>query len=75
MGDMAYVRKYYTEVMNENKSLMTELQKKKQNNETLMNALRKVNSMIQKASNLRMGQAKTRITAMCRKAIKSNNLH
>jgi hypothetical protein len=31
--------------------------------------------MIQKAARLRVGQAKGRIVAACRSAIKSNNIH
>lgn len=61
--------------MNENKTLMTELQKRKSNNEVLMAALKKVNAMIGKASNMRMGKYKTNITTLCRKAIKNNKLH
>lgn len=38
---------------------MTELIKRKSNNDILMQALKEVNSMINKASNLRMGSPKT----------------
>lgn len=38
-------------------------------------ALKEVNHMIQKAARLRVGQAKGRIVAACRNAIKSNNIH
>ncbi len=40
-----------------------------------MDGLREVNSMINKASNLRVGQFKTKVTNLCRQAIKENNLH
>lgn len=40
-----------------------------------MAALKKVNAMIGKASNMRMGKYKTNITTLCRKAIKNNKLH
>lgn len=39
-----------------------------------MNSLKEVNSMINKASQLRVGGAKVTITTMCRNAVKKNNL-
>lgn len=72
---MKFMRKYYTDVMGENKNLTTELTKRNSNNETLMNGLKQINSMINKASNLRIGSHKSRVTNLCRAAIKSNNLH
>eukprot|EP00825_Cyclidium_porcatum_P052533 TRINITY_DN9982_c0_g1_i4.p1 TRINITY_DN9982_c0_g1~~TRINITY_DN9982_c0_g1_i4.p1 ORF type:complete len:759 (+),score=141.49 TRINITY_DN9982_c0_g1_i4:123-2399(+) len=73
LGDMNYVRKYYTEVMGENKQLFTELTKQQQNSQILMDGLREINSMINKAGNLRIGQFKTKVINLCRQAIKSNN--
>ena len=40
-----------------------------------MDGLRTINSMINKASNLRVGEAKTKVTSLCRNAIKTNHLH
>ena len=39
-----------------------------------MQSLKLVNDMIQMASNLRYGSAKTSVIKACRKAIKKNNL-
>ena len=49
--------------------------KKSRNNDGLMDALREVNSMIAKGSELRVGNSKTQVTALCRNAVKKNNLH
>ena len=40
----------------------------------LLAALKDVNHMIQKASNLRMGTAKSTVVTQCRQAIKANNI-
>ncbi|KRX11170.1 WD40-repeat-containing domain [Pseudocohnilembus persalinus] len=74
MLDMPYMRKYYNDVMGENRTLMTELTKRKQNQEILQNSLKQLNSMINKGSNLRLGQYKQKVTNLCRNAIKSNQL-
>ena len=64
----------YSNVMVENKNLTTELMKRKQNNDILMDALKELNQMISKASNLRTGSCKNKVTNLCRNAIKNNNL-
>lgn len=40
-----------------------------------MSNLRKINNMINKASNLRVGNFKTKVTNLCRDSIKNKNLH
>ena len=40
----------------------------------LLEALREVNQMIQRAAKLRVGQAKGAVVAACRAALKANNL-
>ena len=47
------MRKMYANVFSENKSLIMELEKRHKNHKSLLEALRKVNTMINKASNLR----------------------
>lgn len=74
LGEMNYVRKFYTEVMGENTHLFAELTKQQQNTGILMDGLREVNAMINKAANLRNGQYKTQVINLCRQAIKQNNL-
>ena len=54
---------------------MTELIKKKKNNGILMNSLKEINSMINKAANLRVGNAKTIVTSLCRNAIKNKDFY
>jgi len=49
------VRKMYSNVLSENTVLIRELEKRTQNHKTLLNALRGVNNMINKAANLRFG--------------------
>lgn len=66
LGDMKYMKKYYSDVMVQNKSLMTELLKRKSNNDILMASLKDLNQMISKASNLRLGTHKTKVTTLCR---------
>jgi hypothetical protein len=70
-----YMRKMYANVMVENKSLQSEMMKKTQNNDKLMEALRDINSMIAKGSDLRLGNAKAQLTTLCRNAVKKNNLY
>ncbi|EGR29382.1 hypothetical protein IMG5_156790 [Ichthyophthirius multifiliis] len=72
-GDMKFMKKYYSDVMVQNNNLMTELIKRKKNNNILMSSLKEINSMINKASNIRLGNAKTRVTTLCRNAIKNKD--
>lgn len=48
--------------------------KRSRNHSELLEALKEVNQIIQKASRLRYGPTKTRIVAACRAAIKSKNM-
>nr|CAI39046.1 BBS2, putative [Paramecium tetraurelia] len=74
IGDIRTMQKMYANVMVQNKAIQSELYKKKQNNDILMNNLKEVNAMISNASQLRVGNAKIAITNMCRNAVKKNNL-
>jgi len=74
MGDMDMMRKAYTELNGLNGQLIAGYNIRAQNQETLLNALKEVNQMIQKAANLRAGKAKARVVADCRTAVKSNNM-
>ena len=74
MGDMEMMRKAYTELNGLNGQLMAGYNIRAQNQETLLNALKEVNQMIQKAANLRAGRAKARVIADCRTAVKSNSM-
>jgi Bardet-Biedl syndrome 2 protein len=56
-----------------NRELIGEYNKRANNHAELLNALKDVNHTIQKAARLRMGEAKQRVVAACRVAIKANN--
>ncbi|CAM9237290.1 unnamed protein product [Ectocarpus sp. 6 AP-2014] len=73
LGDMPLVRKMYAELNNLNRRLVGEYAKRANNHHALLAALKEVKQTVQKASNLRIGQAKTRVVSDCRAAIKANN--
>ena len=52
---------------------MMEHTKRANNHAALLEALKLVNNMIQKAASLRVGTPKARIVTACRAAIKDNN--
>jgi Bardet-Biedl syndrome 2 protein len=66
--------RYYAELFKLNQQLVAEYNKRVVNHQALLDSLKDVNHMIQKASNLRMGSAKTRVVTDCRAAIKTNNV-
>ena len=74
MGNMALMRRHYAELYTLNTSLVAEYVKRANNHQALLAALKDVNHMIQKASNLRMGTAKSTVVTQCRQAIKANNI-
>ena len=73
LGDMKTMRRAYAELFSLNNQLMSNYSLRSQNHEGLLVALKEVNQMIQKASNLRIGRAKTALVTDCRAAVKSNN--
>ena len=73
-GDMRTMRQIYAELNNINNELIGEYVKRANNHKQLLGALKEVNSMIQKAARLRVGKAKARVVALCREAIKKNNV-
>ena len=64
----------YTELLRMNEELIGEYTKRANNHSHLMMSLKMLNDMIQRASNLRFGTAKTAVVSACRKAIKKSNL-
>ena len=74
MMDMDTMRRAYTELSGMNNQLVQSYNTRSQNHDTLLNALKEVNQMIQKASNLRLGKAKSRVVADCRAAVKNNQM-
>ena len=74
LGQLGQMRETYTRVMNLNQELMAEHQKRYNNQQALLGALKEVNHMIQKAARLRVGSSKTAVINACRDAVKSNQI-
>jgi len=75
LKDMGLLKKVYTKLQQDNGELVAEHMKRQNNHEQLVNCLKEINLMINKAANLRVGSAQARIVALCRSAIKANNTH
>ncbi|CUG90518.1 Hypothetical protein, putative [Bodo saltans] len=75
LNDMRNMKKMYGSLYEVNRELMGEYLKRSNNHNELLAALKEVNTMIQKAGQLRLGQAKQRLINECRSAIKANNIH
>jgi len=74
MTDMETMGRAYTDLYSLNNQLIAGYNNRMQSHTGLLNALKEVNQMIQKAANLRMGSAKTRVITDCRVAVKANNM-
>eukprot|EP00604_Paraphysomonas_vestita_P000668 CAMPEP_0174824826 /NCGR_PEP_ID=MMETSP1107-20130205/38413_1 /TAXON_ID=36770 /ORGANISM="Paraphysomonas vestita, Strain GFlagA" /LENGTH=217 /DNA_ID=CAMNT_0016054201 /DNA_START=1603 /DNA_END=2256 /DNA_ORIENTATION=- len=74
MGDMEVMGRAYTDLYSLNNQLIAGYNNRAQTHEALLNALKDVNQMIQRAANLRVGTAKTRVINDCRVAVKANNM-
>ncbi len=74
MVDMETMRRAYTDLFSLNNQLIVGYNNRASNHEGLLVALKEVNQMIQRAANLRVGNAKTRVINDCRGAVKSNNM-
>lgn len=66
---------YYRQLMGFNKDLLTDHTKRSTAHEELLSSLKKVNQLIQKASNLRLGRYRTALVTASRAAIRNNNTH
>ena len=75
LGDIKSMRSTYATLYTLNGSLINEYNKRANNHEQLLAALKEVNQMIQKAARLRVGAPKSRVVSACRAAIKANNIH
>lgn len=75
LSDMAHLKKVFSGLQQTNGDLIAEYNKRANNHQQLLAQLKEVNMMIQKAAKLREGNAKTRVVASCRQAIKKNNIH
>jgi Bardet-Biedl syndrome 2 protein len=74
LGDIPGMGKVYSQLMVLNRGLMQEYEVRANNHMSLLSSLKDVNQMIQNAARMRAGQAKTRVVAQCRAAIKNNKI-
>ncbi len=68
------MKRMYADLFSLNQELIGEYTKRSTNQTELLNALKQVNQMIQRAARLRVGNAQTRVVSACRNAIKDNNI-
>ncbi|WAR01687.1 BBS2-like protein [Mya arenaria] len=69
------MKKGYTELYNMNRDLINGYKIRCGNHQELLNALKQVNLIVQKAGRMRVGKYKTQVVNACRAAIKSNNVN
>ncbi|GLC47294.1 Bardet-Biedl syndrome 2 protein [Pleodorina starrii] len=74
LGDVRAMRKYYRQLADMNRDLIAEHGKRSTNHLALLETLREVNQMIQRAARLRVGASKAKVVTTCRAAIKNNNM-
>ncbi|XP_041369340.1 Bardet-Biedl syndrome 2 protein homolog [Gigantopelta aegis] len=75
MGDMMGMKKGYNELFDLNRDLMMGYKIRCNNHQELLNLLKQVNQIIQKAGRLRVGKYKTQVVNACRAAIKNDNIN
>jgi len=73
LGEMGIMRQIYSELYTMNEQLIGEYSKRSNNHAALLQALKGVNVMISKASNLRMGKAKAKVVSKAREALKKKD--
>ena len=73
VNSMKDLRKSYGEVMEQNRNLITEISKKNQNTSQLADAMKSLGLLINQTSNVRFGEAKTKLVSQCREAIKNKD--
>ena len=74
MRDMPSMRRAYTELYSTNNSLIGGSRGRAANHASLLENLKDVNKIIQRASNLRYGPSKTNLITASRAALKSKNM-
>ncbi|KAJ9598202.1 hypothetical protein L9F63_011122 [Diploptera punctata] len=75
LDDMKSMRKWYMELNDVNTDLIRGYNIRCKNHQELLDALRQMNVIIQKAARLRAGKYKTNVVNLCRTALKTNNLN
>ncbi|KNC53004.1 bardet-Biedl syndrome 2 protein [Thecamonas trahens ATCC 50062] len=74
LGDMHAMKQHYSALAALNRDLLTEFTKRKNNHSALLEKLRDVHRMIQRAARLRRGEPAKRVIAACRKALADSNM-
>ncbi|PNF42358.1 Bardet-Biedl syndrome 2 protein-like protein [Cryptotermes secundus] len=75
LDDMKSMRKWYLELNDVNTDMIRGYNIRCKNHQELLESLRQLNVIIQKAARLRVGKYKTNIVNLCRTALKNNNLN
>ena len=75
MLDLKNMKKWYNQLYDINQDLVSGYKIRVNNNQELMETLKDVNMIIQKAGRLRAGKSKTKVITECRNAIKTNNVN
>lgn len=74
MADMKNMKKGYMELFTLNRDLISAYKIRCNNHQELLQHLKEVNKMIQRAGRVRVGKFKTQVVNACRSAIKANNV-
>ena len=74
MCDYSRMKDTYKSLYGLNSDLIREYSKRANNHAHLMENLKELNSVIQKAARLRIGKQSTKVIAACRKAVKKSNI-
>ena len=72
IDDMDGLKKNYAQVQQENTALINEYRKRTANHDSLLVALKTLNTLIRQSSKLRVGQASKLVVSQARLAIKNN---
>ena len=74
MADMEAMKRHYKNLNAVNADLIMDYSRRAANHAQLIEALKHVNAMIQRAARLRVGKAKTTVVNACRAAVKANKI-
>ena len=69
------MKKWYAQLYDINRDLIAGYKIRVNNHQELMDTLKDVNQIIQKAGRLRGGKSKSKVITECRNAIKTNNVN
>ena len=74
LSDTKSMKKWYSQLYDINQDMVSGYKIRVNNHTELMETLKDVNQIIQKAGRLRAGKSKSRVITECRNAIKTNNV-